>query len=157
MGTAVLLVEQNVSRALTLVQRAYVLESGRVIMHGQQRRAGQQQAGAGRLPRAVAAALHRAAAGLSLPPCAGGPSVQLNNWIGSGMLMLLASAGVAAAQAPSPGYVPAPVPTMPAAPVHATAMPAPKPQQPLAPGSMAVRLDGRLVSGFGVVSDSGRK
>jgi branched-chain amino acid transport system ATP-binding protein len=34
MGTAVLLVEQNVNRALTLVQRAYVLESGRVIMHG---------------------------------------------------------------------------------------------------------------------------
>jgi branched-chain amino acid transport system ATP-binding protein len=34
MGTAVLLVEQNVSRALSLVQRAYVLESGRVIMHG---------------------------------------------------------------------------------------------------------------------------
>jgi branched-chain amino acid transport system ATP-binding protein len=34
MGTAILLVEQNVSRALTLVQRGYVLESGRVIMHG---------------------------------------------------------------------------------------------------------------------------
>jgi branched-chain amino acid transport system ATP-binding protein len=34
MGTAILLVEQNVSRALTLVQRAYVLESGQVIMHG---------------------------------------------------------------------------------------------------------------------------
>ena len=34
MGTAVLLVEQNVARALALVQRAYVLESGRVIMHG---------------------------------------------------------------------------------------------------------------------------
>src|SRR5579864_8042635 len=34
MGTAVLLVEQNVSRALGLVQRAYVLESGKVIMHG---------------------------------------------------------------------------------------------------------------------------
>ena len=34
MGTAILLVEQNVSRALTLVQRAYVLETGRVIMHG---------------------------------------------------------------------------------------------------------------------------
>jgi branched-chain amino acid transport system ATP-binding protein len=34
MGTAVLLVEQNVNRALTLVQRAYVLESGRVILHG---------------------------------------------------------------------------------------------------------------------------
>jgi len=34
MGTAILLVEQNVARALTLVQRAYVLESGRVIMHG---------------------------------------------------------------------------------------------------------------------------
>jgi branched-chain amino acid transport system ATP-binding protein len=34
MGTAILLVEQNVSRALSLVTRAYVLESGRVIMHG---------------------------------------------------------------------------------------------------------------------------
>jgi branched-chain amino acid transport system ATP-binding protein len=34
MGTAVLLVEQNVSRALSLVQRAYVLETGKVIMHG---------------------------------------------------------------------------------------------------------------------------
>jgi branched-chain amino acid transport system ATP-binding protein len=34
MGTAILLVEQNVSRALTLVERAYVLESGRVIMGG---------------------------------------------------------------------------------------------------------------------------
>ncbi|MBV8448772.1 MAG: branched-chain amino acid ABC transporter ATP-binding protein, partial [Hyphomicrobiales bacterium] len=31
---AILLVEQNVSRALTLVARAYVLESGRVIMQG---------------------------------------------------------------------------------------------------------------------------
>lgn len=35
MGTSILLVEQNVSRALTLVGRAYVLESGRVIMHGE--------------------------------------------------------------------------------------------------------------------------
>jgi branched-chain amino acid transport system ATP-binding protein len=34
MGTAILLVEQNVGRALTLVQRAYVLETGKVIMHG---------------------------------------------------------------------------------------------------------------------------
>jgi len=34
MGTAILLVEQNVSRELGLVQRAYVLESGKVIMHG---------------------------------------------------------------------------------------------------------------------------
>jgi branched-chain amino acid transport system ATP-binding protein len=34
MGTAILLVEQNVSRALALVQRAYVLESGNVVMHG---------------------------------------------------------------------------------------------------------------------------
>src|ERR1700676_4443032 len=34
MGTAILLVEQNVSRALSVVQRAYVLESGNVIMHG---------------------------------------------------------------------------------------------------------------------------
>src|ERR1700740_1843768 len=34
MGTAILLVEQNVSRALSLVQRAYVLESGNVIMDG---------------------------------------------------------------------------------------------------------------------------
>ena len=29
-----MLVEQNVSRALTLVQRAYVLESGGVVMRG---------------------------------------------------------------------------------------------------------------------------
>jgi branched-chain amino acid transport system ATP-binding protein len=35
MGTAILLVEQNVSRALSLVDRAYVLESGRVTMQGQ--------------------------------------------------------------------------------------------------------------------------
>jgi branched-chain amino acid transport system ATP-binding protein len=34
MGMAILLVEQNVSRALSLVRRAYVLESGRVVMHG---------------------------------------------------------------------------------------------------------------------------
>ena len=34
MGTAILLVEQNVSRALNLVQRAYVLESGKMIMRG---------------------------------------------------------------------------------------------------------------------------
>jgi len=34
MGTAVLLVEQNASRALTLVRRAYVLESGKVVMDG---------------------------------------------------------------------------------------------------------------------------
>jgi branched-chain amino acid transport system ATP-binding protein len=34
MGTAILLVEQNVSRALTIVQRAYVLESGKVIIKG---------------------------------------------------------------------------------------------------------------------------
>ena len=34
MGTAILLVEQNVSRALSLVDRAYVLEGGRIIMHG---------------------------------------------------------------------------------------------------------------------------
>jgi branched-chain amino acid transport system ATP-binding protein len=34
MGTSILLVEQNVSRALTLVDRAYVLEGGKVIMQG---------------------------------------------------------------------------------------------------------------------------
>jgi len=34
LGTAILLVEQNVSRALTLVQRAYVLEAGKVSMEG---------------------------------------------------------------------------------------------------------------------------
>jgi branched-chain amino acid transport system ATP-binding protein len=34
MGTAILLVEQNVGRALSLVERAYVLESGRVVMQG---------------------------------------------------------------------------------------------------------------------------
>jgi branched-chain amino acid transport system ATP-binding protein len=34
LGTAILLVEQNVTRALGLVQRAYVLESGAVILQG---------------------------------------------------------------------------------------------------------------------------
>ena len=34
MGTAILLVEQNVSRALALVQRAYVLEGGTVTLQG---------------------------------------------------------------------------------------------------------------------------
>jgi branched-chain amino acid transport system ATP-binding protein len=34
LGTAILLVEQNVSRALSLVQRAYVLESGTVTLQG---------------------------------------------------------------------------------------------------------------------------
>ncbi len=34
MGMALLLVEQNASRALTLVRRAYVLESGKVVLHG---------------------------------------------------------------------------------------------------------------------------
>ncbi len=34
MGTAILLVEQNAGRALALVQRAYVLESGRVVLQG---------------------------------------------------------------------------------------------------------------------------
>ena len=34
MGLAILLVEQNAGRALALVERAYVLESGRVIMRG---------------------------------------------------------------------------------------------------------------------------
>ena len=34
MGTAILLVEQNVARALALVQRAYVLESGKVTIQG---------------------------------------------------------------------------------------------------------------------------
>jgi branched-chain amino acid transport system ATP-binding protein len=34
MGTAILLVEQNVSRALGLVQRAYVLEGGAITLHG---------------------------------------------------------------------------------------------------------------------------
>src|SRR3974390_501116 len=34
MGTAILLVEQNVSRALSMVQRAYILESGKVIIRG---------------------------------------------------------------------------------------------------------------------------
>ena len=34
MGTGILLVEQNVARALALVQRAYVLEGGMVTLHG---------------------------------------------------------------------------------------------------------------------------
>lgn len=34
LGMAILLVEQNASRALELVRRAYVIESGQVVMHG---------------------------------------------------------------------------------------------------------------------------
>lgn len=34
LGMAILLVEQNASRALGLVRRAYVIESGQVVMHG---------------------------------------------------------------------------------------------------------------------------
>lgn len=33
-GIAILLVEQNVQRALTLAERGYVLEGGRVVLHG---------------------------------------------------------------------------------------------------------------------------
>ena len=33
-GTAVLLVEQNVAQALALADRAYVLETGRVVLEG---------------------------------------------------------------------------------------------------------------------------
>ena len=33
-GTAILLVEQNVARALTLAHRAYVIENGRVVLEG---------------------------------------------------------------------------------------------------------------------------
>ena len=58
MGTAILLVEQNVSRALTLVQRAYVLESGKVIHARHQRRVGKQQAGASGLSRNLEAIKH---------------------------------------------------------------------------------------------------
>ena len=54
MGTAILLVEQNVSRALSLVARAYVLESGNVIMHGTSDGARQQQAGPGGVSRDLA-------------------------------------------------------------------------------------------------------
>ena len=59
MGTAILLVEQNVSRALSLVQRAYVLESGNVIMHGIKRRTRRQQAGPGGVSGDLGAALNR--------------------------------------------------------------------------------------------------
>jgi len=47
MGTAIPAVEQNVSRALSLVQRAYVLESGNVDHARYQHRAANKQAGAG--------------------------------------------------------------------------------------------------------------
>src|SRR2546422_883384 len=33
-GTTILLVEQNVARALALSHRAYVLENGRIVLHG---------------------------------------------------------------------------------------------------------------------------
>ncbi len=59
MGTAILLVEQNVSRALSLVQRAYVLESGNVIMQGTSAELARQQAGAGGVSRDLRALVNR--------------------------------------------------------------------------------------------------
>jgi branched-chain amino acid transport system ATP-binding protein len=35
LGTTVLLVEQNVNEALRVAERAYVLEEGRIVFHGQ--------------------------------------------------------------------------------------------------------------------------
>ena len=58
MGTAILLVEQNVSRALSLVQRAYVLESGNVIMHGTSAELAEQQAGPGGVSRDLGRSAH---------------------------------------------------------------------------------------------------
>jgi branched-chain amino acid transport system ATP-binding protein len=47
MGTAILLVEQNVSRAMSLAQRAHVLESGRAIKQGASTELTDKQRGAG--------------------------------------------------------------------------------------------------------------
>ena len=33
-GTTVLLVEQNAKKALSIADRAYVLETGKIVMHG---------------------------------------------------------------------------------------------------------------------------
>jgi uncharacterized Zn-binding protein involved in type VI secretion len=64
---------------------------------------------------------------------------------------------MAAAQSPGAGYTPAPVPDPPAKPNQPSAKPAPQPKAPLAPGSMQVRINGRIVTGFGAVSESGQK
>jgi hypothetical protein len=77
--------------------------------------------------------------------------------IAIGLVLVLAAAGMAAAQSPpGAGYTPAPVPDSPAKPIPPTAKPAPQPTQPLAPGSTQVRINGRVVTGVGVVSDSGQ-
>jgi ABC-type branched-subunit amino acid transport system ATPase component len=64
MGTAILLVEQNVSRALSLVQRAYVLEGqGHHARH--QRGTRRQQAGAGGVSRNLRRAVRPTLVGTS--------------------------------------------------------------------------------------------
>ncbi len=70
---------------------------------------------------------------------------------------LLLVAAPALAQTPPPdAFVPAPLPqpAVPTAPTTAT--PTPGAKQPLSPGSMTMRLNGRLTMGAGVASDSGR-
>jgi hypothetical protein len=76
--------------------------------------------------------------------------------IATGLAMLLGGlgwAGVAGAQLP----VTAPYVATPAPQMAPTPAPAPQTSQPSAtPGSVTVRLNGRVTTGFGAASDSGR-
>lgn len=81
--------------------------------------------------------------------------------IGTGLAVLLGGlgwAGLAGAQLPvTTPYVAVPAPQMaptPAAPLTTTQTPASQPSS--TPGSLTVRLNGRMTAGFGAVSDSGR-
>jgi hypothetical protein len=83
--------------------------------------------------------------------------------IAFGLAVLLGVAGwvaLAGAQTPDPApYVDAPVPHATAAPAAATptsTTPAPAGKPPLAPGGVSVRINGRMVVGFGAASESGR-
>ena len=50
-GTAILLVEQDVDAALTVAERAYVLETGHIVLSGQASAAAGRPADPGELPR----------------------------------------------------------------------------------------------------------
>jgi hypothetical protein len=80
--------------------------------------------------------------------------------IGTGLAVLLGGlgwAGLAGAQLPMTApYVANPAPQMAPTPAAPAATQTQASQPPSTPGSVTVRLNGRITAGFGAVSDSGR-